>query len=186
MPKVPASAPRISYEEANRRFRYNPKTGILTYRIDVKGGAWMKAGDRAGVLTRKGYRVLLIKRRRYPEQDVCWLLHYGEWPKGILDHKDRVKDNNRIRNLRDATRSQNQANKPRIASSRKYKGVTYQVRLGWAAYMNFDGRLKKLGNFPSEREAAKAYDLMALKRWGEFAVLNLASSRKQQHALSIR
>lgn len=158
-----ASAPKISYKEAKARFCYNPKTGILTYRIDIPGGAWVKAGDRAGCATKKGYRVVLVKRRRYPEQDICWLLHYGEWPKGILDHRDRAKDNNRIKNLRDSTQSQNQANKRRIISPRRYKGVVLQVRLGWAAYMNFDGRLKKLGNFSTEKKAAKAYDIAALK-----------------------
>lgn len=178
MPKVPASAPRISYEEANRRFRYNPKTGILTYRIDVKGGAWMKAGDRAGVFTRKGYRVLLIKRRRYPEQDVCWLLHYGEWPKGILDHKDRVKDNNRIRNLRDATRSQNQANRL-MPSTRRFRGVEFRPRTGtWIAKIKKDNIALDLGRFRTEEAAARAYNRKATEIWGEFAVLNIIP-RKQ-------
>lgn len=173
-----ASAPRITYKEAKARFKYNPKTGILTYRVDIPYGAWVKAGDRAGVQTKKGYRVVLVHRRRYPEQDLCWLLYYGEWPTHILDHKNRIKNDNRIKNLRDATRSQNIANRIMTKTTRRFRGVEYQARLGWAAYIKIDGRLKKLGNFSTEKRAAKAYDLAALERWGEFAVLNLASSRK--------
>lgn len=98
-------------------------------------------------------------------------------PDGVeVDHRDRNRLDNRRRNLRFATRSQNAANcgKRGVASASRFKGVAWRKdRECWSASIMLNVRGISLGNYDSERDAAKAYDAAALQYFGEFAVLNL-------------
>lgn len=77
-------------------------------------------------------------------------------------------------NLRVATRSQNEANKPKAgATSSRYKGVTFARKAGqWRASLMVNKRRRHLGYFDDEAAAARAYDAAALSTWGPFARLN--------------
>lgn len=91
--------------------------------------------------------------------------------KGWIDHINRNGLWNSRSNLRPATRSQNQANRGKNAGKwySKFKGVTWdKSRNRW--HVNAGGTHG--GRFTSEIEAAKAYDRIALAKWGEFAWLN--------------
>lgn len=95
------------------------------------------------------------------------------------DRRNRDGLDNRRCNLRPATRAQNVANTPK--SKRRdgrswtsaYKGVCWnRDQRGWQASIRIDGRLKFLGRFDDEADAARAYDGAAVAAWGEFARLN--------------
>lgn len=98
------------------------------------------------------------------------------FPKGYLvDHKNNNKLDNRLVNLRLATRSQNACNtlKRRTNTSSKYRGVSWRKDIRkWQAKIYFQNKAILLGYFDSEIEAAKAYDAAAKKYHGEFARLN--------------
>ncbi len=102
-----------------RLLRYNPKTGLFTWRIDR--GA-VKAGAVAGCLTRQGYVQIRIDDISYSAHRLAWLYCYGVWPENELDHKDGRKANNRFTNLRPATTQQNKHNQ-RKAHSRSSTGL---------------------------------------------------------------
>jgi AP2-like factor (euAP2 lineage) len=54
-----------------------------------------------------------------------------------------------------------------------YKGVSFdKARLKWAAYIKYDGKVKNLGRFDNEEEAAVKYNEYASKYFGEHAFLN--------------
>ena len=91
-----------------------------------------------------------------------------------VDHVDRDGLNNRRRNLRLATRSQNLRNsKKRNGCSSRYKGVSFSRYRGkWEAYIHVDGRKLNLGLFIEEAAAAHAYNEAAEIHFGEFARLN--------------
>lgn len=110
---------------------------------------------------------------------VVWAVHTGKNPSRFLDHINRIRTDNRICNLREATAQQNAANSsPRIGSSSKYLGVYFQAKTGkWVArYSKPDKRGVHIGSFDREVDAAMARDAHAYEAWGEFARLNFPRS----------
>jgi hypothetical protein len=98
------------------------------------------------------------------------------WPETEVDHIDGDGLNNRLENLRLATTTNNNRNQRKRTGrtySSQYKGVSYrQDRDTWLAAIGVDYKRVKLGTYPTEEEAAKAYDVAALQFFGEFARLN--------------
>jgi len=96
----------------------------------------------------------------------------GVYDKNIyVDHKDGDPLNNQRSNLRLATNSQNQANiGPR--KDKKYKGTTKTKSGKFTTIISVLGKIKHLGSFDTEEDAAKAYDKAAFEAHGEFAYLN--------------
>ncbi len=93
-----------------------------------------------------------------------------------IDHKntdDEIYSNERT-NLRAATASQNAANRRKsLNCSSAYKGVTYKKGKGiFRAYIMIDGSEKHLGYYKNEEDAARAYNVAALRYFKEFARLN--------------
>lgn len=91
-----------------------------------------------------------------------------------VDHLNGDGLDNRRENLRLATNSQNSKNKGRYRNnSSGYKGVYKRLgRERWRADIMSDGQRRRLGEFSSAEEAARAYDKAALELHGEFARLN--------------
>jgi hypothetical protein len=92
-----------------------------------------------------------------------------------IDHINRNRLDNRKCNLRFCTYSQNYMNQDSHKnSSSKYKGVYWHKRdKRWRAVIGKNYKQITLGNFESEIEAAKAYNVKALELFGEFARLNI-------------
>lgn len=53
---------------------------------------------------------ITINGKIYKHHRIIWLWMTGEWPEGLIDHRDRDAMNNRWGNLRDATPSINSHN----------------------------------------------------------------------------
>jgi hypothetical protein len=93
--------------------------------------------------------------------------------KVMVDHINRNGLDNRRENLRLATCSQNQFNKGAIGRTSSFKGVSLAKKNNkWQALVCKDKKLKWLGYFLTELEAAQAYDNAAVILHGEFALLN--------------
>lgn len=150
---------------------YEPTTGLLRWL--KKPAKKIVVGSIAGTMNGIGYIQVGIDRRIIAAHRIAWFLYYGEWPVGALDHTNGDRADNRIANLREATASQNMANKPKRKNAHKYKGPRQNPRTGkWQSYITIDCRTKNLGTFDTEIEAAKAYDAAARQHYGEFAILN--------------
>lgn len=96
-------------------------------------------------------------------------------PKGMLvDHWNGNGLDNRRENIRLCTRSQNCVNRRfGYSPASGFRGV-YLIP-GGASYMAriwTGGKSTQLGYFATAAEAARAYDVAAFDRFGEFAVLN--------------
>lgn len=159
--------PKHTYTEIAEVLNYIPETGELIW-LRSSGNA--KAGARAGCYSQNlKYRLVGVLGEYYYEHRVAWLLHYGEWPRGYVDHINRDKLDNRITNLRVCTKQQNIANAgPKKHNKLGVKGV-YRRKDKFRACIRVHGRTKNLGTFDTVQEAAAAYATAARDTFGEFA-----------------
>ncbi|MHC4659150.1 MAG: HNH endonuclease [Planctomycetota bacterium] len=101
-------------------------------------------------------------------------------PKGIyVDHINHNPLDNRKANLRAATAGQSCQNRrkctTRITQS-KYKGLVWRAnRKRWEVRLRANNKIRFLGSFENEIDAARAYDRAAKEYHGEFASLNFES-----------
>jgi hypothetical protein len=92
----------LSLERLREVLDYDPETGWLIWRVRLspRGGP----GERAGCV-KGGYRRIAIDGRSYTASHLAWFHFHGEPPEDLVDHENLDKDDNRIKNLRDATHS---------------------------------------------------------------------------------
>ena len=148
---------------------YDPATGIFTRRDSPHP----RYDGPCGTLRPTGDVVVWYQGKLVLAHRLAWYLTHGHWPDGILDHIDGDPSNNRLANLRLATRAQNMQNsRPRIDKAVGLKGVSYRVSRGkfkWTARIKHAGKIRRLGSFDTVRQAHIAYCLEALECFGEFA-----------------
>ena len=147
---------------------YDLTTGVFTWRRNVYRA---KAGQKAGHKRPDNYCAITINQRQYRAHRLAWLYVYGEWPRSELDHINGDPADNRIANLRLATRSANSANTRKKCSSRNaLKGVSFEKRGGrYRAQIRIQGKNTYLGTYDTEEEAHAAYMAAAEKEFGAFA-----------------
>lgn len=92
--------------------------------------------------------------------------------KGLIDHKDRNRLNNRKSNFRQCTTTENLRNrrKPKNNTS-GYKGVWWNG-VKWVSEIRINRKKLYLGAFKEKLDASMAYNRAAKKYFGEFACLN--------------
>jgi len=96
-------------------------------------------------------------------------------PNVQVDHfPDPSGLNNMRSNLRLAMKVENSRNRRlNINNTSGFKGVFWDKgNRKWRAQIKVDGKFKHLGYFADKREAARAYDVAALKCFGRFACTN--------------
>jgi hypothetical protein len=93
----------------------------------------------------------------------------------IVDHINRNRLDNRTVNLRAATQKQNVWNRKFIKKRGKtrHQGIRLDKNKDkWQVRLTVNGRRRSFGYYADETEAAEAYDRVAEKYRGEYAVLN--------------
>ena len=87
----------FDYDSNNRKF--------LTRKVTVANNA--KAGQILNTMGTDGYLRTSINRKPFKVHRLAWLYIYGELPTYTIDHINRIRDDNRIENLRDCKFSEN-------------------------------------------------------------------------------
>lgn len=158
-----ASKTDLSLKRLRELLHYDRYTGIWTWLVD-RGGR-IKAGDQAGNLNSDGYVQIRIDYKLYMAHVLAWFYSFEQWPKNIVDHENRVRHENWLNNLRQATHEQNFANTGmRKNNTSGFKGVHRSGRKWKAEVAHI-----KLGTFDTAEEASAAYEKAAKIRYGEFA-----------------
>lgn len=152
---------------------FDYKDGHIFWKKEM--GSRAKVGEQAGSFDiSMCYFRTKINGKSYLNHRIIFLLHNGFLPK-FVDHKDRDSTNNFPHNLREASHSQNSANRrAKSTGSSKYLGVYYLARNGkYFVSIKHNGKIHYLGLYLSEENAALAYNKAAVKHHGEFANLNI-------------
>ena len=114
----------ITQEIAHQLFEY--RDGALYWKVFTNPRA--PIGAKAGSLNKRNQRrYVRINKVAHLEHRLIFLYHHGWLPKEI-DHINANRLNNAIENLRPATRSENQRNKPlQINNTSGSKNVRYKA-----------------------------------------------------------
>lgn len=137
---------------------------LLTYDAGTGKFCWRMKRQRctpgrvAGTPSYHGYTVIKLDGVSYKAHRLAWLYETGDWPASELDHINRARDDNRISNLRLATRFSNCQNRVKSESAySKHIGVSRSFNgKRWRAYIDFNGKRRELGVFDTETQALKA------------------------------
>lgn len=108
----------------------------------------------------RGYRVIKINKKPYLAHRLAWFYVYGVFPTNEIDHINGDTGDNRICNLRLATRSQNQQNIRRALSNNicGLQGVSWnKSNKKWQARIRYLGKKTSLGCFISAQQAHEKY-----------------------------
>lgn len=162
----------LAAELVRELFAYDSETGRLTRKIS-NGPKW-KIGSVAGGVGENGYRYVSVNKKMYLAHRLIWLHVYGEFPDSDIDHKNRNRDDNRIANLRLATRGQNNINSAKQKNNTSgFKGAYFDRRRNcWYAEIWVDNKKKFLGRFETATSAGAAYVEAAKRYFGEEFVGN--------------
>jgi len=165
MSHKPTNRPTTKYL-SKENLVYESSTGSFYWRL--------KSGKlkRAGWVDPHGYRLIRIYGDLVREHHLVWLFETGAWPPSELDHEDGDPSNNKIANLRLASRHNQGANQ-RLQKRRRgcYKGV-YKQGGRWVSKIKHLGESLHLGTFDTKEEAARQYNKSARFYFGHWAKLN--------------
>jgi len=127
---------------------YHPETGLFEWRLPRSG---VGPGLFSGSPGSQGYLRIQIDGQRYAAHRLAWLYAYGEWPKRQIDHKNKVRSDNRLRNLRPASNAQNSRNRKLNRNNTSgHRGVFWsKVAERWQTYIMYKGKYRHLGLFDS-------------------------------------
>ncbi len=137
------------FEIFNALYEYDPTTGVLRSR---------KTGNPARAKNGAGYIKLQVNKKQYTAHRVAWLLSTGAWPNHDIDHINGDREDNRIDNLRDVSRSANAQNRVKSAGRTGFLGVSLHAQTGrYNAQIWANGRNNSLGLFDRPEDAHAAY-----------------------------
>jgi hypothetical protein len=156
----------LTQERLHELLDYNPGDGVFVWRR-LPGRGRSRGGTVAGCLRPDGYRCVNVDYKLYLAHRLAFLYAYGRWPAEQIDHINRIKDDNRICNLREATNAQNSINRLTQRNNRLGICGVYFARGKYVAGVTLNGRTTYLGRFVTAQEAAEAHRLALVSLHGE-------------------
>lgn len=153
LPRMSTSDLPFTVDELRNALDYNPETGIFTWKASGKARFIGKPAGRIDAgRKRSGYHRIKFRKRFLSAHRLAWMHVHGEWPEGEIDHINGIRHDNRLVNLRLATRQVNSHNRHGT------KGYYFhKPSKKWRALMYVDKRQIHLGSFNDESSARDAH-----------------------------
>lgn len=148
---------KIDFTELYEKLSYDSETGVFTWKKNVSN---VTIGSVAGTKNSNNHIQIRINSKRIFAHKLAWAFVYGEFPNGIIDHINGIRNDNRICNLRIVTTSENAHNqrKPHSRTKSGYLGVSWvSSKRKWQAGLAINGKYKFLGLFDDPKIAHQAY-----------------------------
>lgn len=158
----------FTLEEAMAVWTFDPEAGVLIWKERPESmfesalvcrqwnAKW--AGKPIIYVSPNGYISVRYRGLNTVVHRVIWLISYGEWPKGEIDHIDHVKTNNRLVNLREVSHAENSRNQS-IGSTNNSGVVGVAFRRDterWVARIRHEQKSISLGSYRTKDEAVEA------------------------------
>lgn len=139
---------QLAQKRLQELFTYEANTGIFIRKSTGKSAANIH----------NGYVRVGIENKEYRAHRLAWLYMTGVMPKGIVDHKNHNKSDNRWDNLREVTHHENCKNMPQyVNNSSGSTGIYFHKRdKRWIAFVYVNGKKKHLGCFKDKSNAISA------------------------------
>ena len=143
----------LTQKRLKELLHYDLNTGVFTRQKPIRG---MAVGSVCGCSDKDGYIHISVDKKRYKAHRLAWLYVNGSFPPDQIDHINRVKDDNRIENLRLATGSQNCQNQSKRRNNKSgVIGVNWCKReRKWRARIGINGQEICLGYYSTIKDAA--------------------------------
>ncbi len=146
----------LTQERLKELLHYDPETGVFI---------WIKTlsnrignGEVAGTVNNVGYRIISIDYSFYLASRLAWFYVEGYWPEYEIDHKDRIRHNDKWENLRHVSHQCNMRNcKIQRNNTSGITGVWWDEKCQkWRVRIMISGKHFHIGYFNSKINAAKA------------------------------
>jgi len=136
----------MTQHEVKRLFSYNEDTGLFVRK---------SSGKITGSLSSKGYIVVKVDGKKHYAHRLAWLYMYGYMPE-YIDHRNRIRSDNALVNLRPTTILENSRN--RGLNTNNKSGVTgvYSSGKKYSSSIKVNGKSIYLGVFPTFDDAVSA------------------------------
>jgi len=157
--------PLPSYEVLRETFDYDAETGVVTWRRRI--GQRAIPGRTVGTFKRHYYTVKL-DGKEYILARIIWKWVYGADPHLLVDHINGNPKDNRLSNLRLASRSQNAQNRKSFKGNAVCNVHQVKATGKWRAKIWENGRQCHIGTFDTQEEAIAARRQAEDRIYGEF------------------
>lgn len=152
-----------SVDVLREHFNYDKDTGHITRKSN--GSRAFKTDNGHGYLRGS------FQSTEYLAHRVAWAIHHGYDAPEFIDHINMDRSDNRIANLRLASKSENMLNRGAQKNSASgLKGAYFNKRQkSWYSRIQLDGVDRFLGYFAGPEEAHEAYKVSSMDIHGEFS-----------------
>jgi hypothetical protein len=153
---------------------YDPETGTLRWKSRPTARPSWNARFTGKVAGHKdkatGYIAVRIDGKLLLAHRVAWAHMYGEWPEDEIDHRNRSGSDNRLINIRPATRNDNLGNRQVPYNSKSgVKGVSWNAqKQKWVVRIIREGKRYYFGSHASLEAAKDASNEGMRQIYGEY------------------
>ena len=146
----------IDQETVKKLFHYDAESGMLLWRNG--NGRNVKPWQEAKSSNGQGYYTVKINGTSYRVHRLIWLYVNGNFPDKYIDHKNRVRSDNRLCNLRDVNSTDNAQNISLPSHNKSgHIGVSWiKSHNCWTVFVKVNKKNKWLGYYKNLDDAVAA------------------------------